>query len=59
MTQQELQDSYSHLSIQDLLNITDRKFEYTESAVTTAIQEISKRNISEDDIKNFKIEKIN
>lgn len=56
MTRQELQSSYSKLSTLELLEIVDRKFEYTELAITVAIEEIAKRNVSEEDILNYKSE---
>ncbi|HCT22159.1 MAG TPA: hypothetical protein DIW54_01995 [Chitinophagaceae bacterium] len=58
MTKEELQSTYSKLSNQELLEIIDRKFEYTELAITVAFEEISKRNISEEDISNYKTEQV-
>ncbi|MBK7442041.1 MAG: hypothetical protein IPI65_11010 [Bacteroidetes bacterium] len=58
MTREELQETYSKLSTQELLEILDEKFSYTETAVTVALEEISKRNVSEDDIKNYKNDQI-
>lgn len=59
MTHEDLQETYSEFSTQELLEIVDRKFEYTELAVTIALEEIAKRSVSEDDIKNYKEEQIN
>ena len=58
MTREELQETYSQFSTQELLEIIDRKFDYTETAVAVALEEISKRHISEDDIKSYKTEQI-
>ena len=58
MTQQELKEEYSKLSNQELLSIIDKKFDYTELAVTVAIQEMGNRNISESDIADYKTEQI-
>jgi hypothetical protein len=58
MTREELQKTYSNLSTQELLEIIDRKFDYTETALKIALDEISKRNIEEDDIKNYKTEQV-
>lgn len=44
------------------MEILDNTFDYTELAVTLAIQELSSRNISEDEVKNYKdqqVEKLN
>lgn len=54
MTKEELQETYSQLSTQELLEIADKKFGYTELAIIVAIEEISKRNISEEDINLYK-----
>ncbi|HVX28567.1 MAG TPA: hypothetical protein VHB70_19615 [Parafilimonas sp.] len=58
MTREELQETYSQFSTQELLEIIDRKFDYTETAVAVALEEISKRRISENDIKSYKTEQI-
>jgi DNA-directed RNA polymerase subunit K/omega len=58
MTREELQKTYSKLSVQELLEIVDNKFDYTETAVKVALEEIAKRNISETDIKDYKTEQI-
>lgn len=58
MTREELQETYSKLSTQELLEILDEKFSYIETAVTVALEEISKRNVSEEDIKNYKNDQI-
>ncbi|HLK28304.1 MAG TPA: hypothetical protein VKT28_06970 [Puia sp.] len=58
MTPEELKETYSKYTTQELLEIIDKKFQYTELAVTIAIEEIAKRKISEDEIKKYKSEKI-
>lgn len=54
MTSEELQKTYSALLTEKLLEIVDNKFEYTELAVTVAIAELSKCQVSEDEIKKYK-----
>ena len=58
MNKRELQEKYSELSNSELLEIIDQKFDYTELAITVAIEELGKRKISEDDIKDYKDEVI-
>jgi hypothetical protein len=62
ITREELQEKYATLSTDRLMEIIDHKFDYTELAVTVAIQELSSRNVTEDEIKGYKdkqIEKLN
>lgn len=54
MTREDLEEQYAALSTNELLEIIDRKFDYTDLAVTIALAEISKRNISEDALKEYK-----
>jgi hypothetical protein len=54
MTREDLEKLYSSLSINELLEIVDRKFEYTELAVTIALEEISRRKVSEETLKEYK-----
>jgi hypothetical protein len=54
ITKEELQEKYATLSPDKLMEIIDNKFDYTELAVTVAIQELSSRNITEDDVKSYK-----
>jgi len=58
MDREALQTQYATLPTSELLEIVDRKFDYTELAVTVALEEIGKRNISESDIKEYKEEQI-
>src|SRR5712664_911465 len=58
MTREDLEKQYAALSTNELLTIVDRKFGYTELAVTVAIEEMNRRNISEEDIKSYKEEQI-
>lgn len=59
MTKEELQKTYSNFSNQELLAIIDNKFKYTELAVTVALEELGKRNLSEQDIQDYKTEQLN
>lgn len=54
MTVEELKNTYSSLSTKDLLQIVDNKFDYTDFAVSIALAELSTRQVSEEDIKNYK-----
>jgi len=58
MTREDLQEQYAVLSTNELLEIVDRKFDYTELAVTVALEEISRRNLSEEDIREYKKEQV-
>ncbi|WP_460694746.1 hypothetical protein [Mucilaginibacter puniceus] len=42
------------MSAEELMNIIDNKFDYTDLAVTVAIEELAKRKPTEEDIKNYK-----
>ena len=59
MSAEELRQSYSKFSIGQLLEILDNKFEHTELAITIAIAELSKRIVTEEDIKSYKENLIN
>jgi len=59
ITKEELVNTYSQMTNQELLDIVDRKFEHTEIAVLVALQELSKRNLTEEDIVAYKLEKVN
>lgn len=59
MSAEELRQNYSKFSIGQLLEILDNKFEHTELAITIAIAELSKRNVTEDDIRSYKENLIN
>ena len=58
MNREDLQQQYATLSINELLEIIDRKFDYTELAITIALEEINRRSISEEDIREYKEEQI-
>ena len=51
---EDLEKRYSKLSNQELMEIIENKFSYTELAVSVAFSEISKRKITEEDIKTYK-----
>lgn len=54
VTQEELRLRYAHLPTSQLLYIIDNKFNYTETAVLVAIEEIAKRKVSEQEIEEYK-----
>lgn len=54
ISKESLQEKYSEMSAEELMNIIDNKFDYTDLAVTVAIEELAKRKPTEDDIKNYK-----
>jgi hypothetical protein len=54
MTKEDLEKQYAELSTNELLEIVDRKFDYTDLAVAVALAEISKRKISEETLKEYK-----
>ena len=58
ITKEELEHTYSNLSNNELLEILDRKVEHTEFAILIAIEELSKRNISEEDVLMYKSEMV-
>jgi hypothetical protein len=58
MTPEELKITYSTISTKELLEIIDNKFDNTELAVSIALAELSTRQVSEQDIKNYKEEQI-
>ena len=51
---EELKERYIHKSNNELLEIIEDKFSYTELAVIVALEEISRRKLNENDIKNYK-----
>jgi hypothetical protein len=53
-TKEELQVLYANLPVAKLLSIVDDKFSYTDVAVAVAIEELAKRNVSEEEIKSYK-----
>lgn len=57
MTKEELEKKYETLSNSELMDIIQDKFSYTEMAILVAMSEVSKRNLNEDDIKQYKVEK--
>lgn len=54
MTADELKETYAKLSTEELLEILDNKFDYTDLAVSVALAELSSRKISEEDITTYK-----
>jgi len=54
VTKEDLQITYAKLSNQELMKILDNKFDYTELAITVALEEMATRSISEEDIKQYK-----
>ncbi|MEO6832046.1 MAG: hypothetical protein ABI378_06840 [Chitinophagaceae bacterium] len=53
-TSEELKETYSTLSTIELLGIVDNKFGYTALAISSALEELSIRKVSEQDIENYK-----
>ena len=45
MNREDLQQQYTTLSTNELLEIIDRKFDYTELAVTIALEEIGRAHV--------------
>ncbi len=58
MKREDLQERYAKLSLQELLKILDNKHDYTDLAVTVAFEELSKRNITEEDIREYKEDQV-
>lgn len=54
MNPEDLRKTYAEAPTEKLLDIIDNKFEYTDAAVKIALEELSKREISEADIKTYK-----
>lgn len=54
VTKEGLQKKYSTYSNHQLMDIIERKFDYTDLAVSVAVEELGKRNISEAEIKDYK-----
>jgi hypothetical protein len=59
MTREDLQQTYSKMPTEKLLEILDRKFDYTELAVSVALEELGSRKVSEEEIKDYKTEQVN
>jgi hypothetical protein len=59
MTREDLQQTYSKMLTEKLLEILDRKFDYTELAVSVALEELGSRKVSEEEIKDYKTEQVN
>lgn len=58
ITKQDLEKRYSRYSISELLEIVENKHKYTDLAVVVAIEEIGRREISEEQIKSHKEEQL-
>ncbi len=54
ITKEGLEKRYEVMSNSELMEIIDHKFEYTDLAVSVAIQELAKRNVSEEDVAKHK-----
>ncbi|MES2062151.1 MAG: hypothetical protein V4456_09545 [Bacteroidota bacterium] len=54
VTQESLQEAYVKLGTIDLLEIVANKNGYTELAVSVALAELKKRNVTNDEIRNYK-----
>jgi hypothetical protein len=56
ITKQDLQEKYAAYSLPELLEVVENKHNYTDLAVVVAIEEISKRNVTEEQIASAKEE---
>lgn len=54
MNPDELKEKYANLSTEELLEMLDNKFDYTDLAVSVALEELSSRKISTEDITAYK-----
>ncbi|HEY4149510.1 MAG TPA: hypothetical protein VGM41_11300 [Chitinophagaceae bacterium] len=54
ITKEELSDKYASLSNEELLEIVDNKSGYTKLALIAALEELSKRKVSEAEVKKYK-----
>jgi hypothetical protein len=54
ITREELEKRYATLSNNELLDIIEDKYSYTELAVLVALEEVSRRKLNENDIKKYK-----
>nr|WP_067054351.1 hypothetical protein [Mucilaginibacter sp. L294] len=54
VTQESLQEAYAKFDTIDLLEIVANKNGYTELAVSVALAELRKRNVTNDEIRNYK-----
>ncbi|WDF70169.1 hypothetical protein PQ465_07265 [Sphingobacterium oryzagri] len=59
VSEESLAKRYESLTNDELFELLDNKFEYTDLAVKTAFSELSKRDVSEEDIKRYKTKLIN
>ena len=53
INRESLQDEYAKMGTYDLLEITSNKSDYTELAVSVALDELNKRNVPEAEIKSY------
>jgi hypothetical protein len=54
MSPEELKDTYAKASTEKLMEIIDNKFDYTELAVKTALEELSRREVTDAENKAYK-----
>ncbi|MDP4203059.1 MAG: hypothetical protein Q8861_10205 [Bacteroidota bacterium] len=54
ITKEELETKYAGLSNEELMEIAEHQFDYTELAVIVAFEELSRRKITEEDIQKRK-----
>jgi hypothetical protein len=55
ITKEELLDKYSRYTTSELLEVIEHKHNYTDLAVVTAIEEIGRRKVTEDEIASHKL----
>ncbi len=58
VSKEELKGTFSMLPTEKLMEIIDNKFGYTELAVSVAFEELAGREITEEEIKNYKSKQI-
>jgi hypothetical protein len=54
VTEQDLQEKYAGMQTDDLLEITANRPDYTDLAVSVALDELKRRKIPEGEIRNYK-----
>lgn len=54
VTKEDLQEKYSQMETGNLLEITANKLDYTELAVSVALEELKNRKVSPENINNYK-----
>lgn len=58
VSKEQLHATFSALSTEKLMEIIDNKFGFTELAITVAIEELSHRTVSEEEVRNYKFKQL-